>query len=131
MADRPGTRQNRAFLNWLRRAAGCIDCGTKEGTLHFDHRDGTTKLFEPAHGARYSFTKLAAELLKCDVRCVACHGKKSSRARWGSPLTPEEKQARHKARWQRWYSANKEHRAAYGRSYRARREEQADGLVAG
>lgn len=53
---------------------GCIDCGDSAdpGLLHFDHRPGTTKLFNPAD-TKGTYLDLLAEIEKCDVRCGSCH----------------------------------------------------------
>jgi hypothetical protein len=75
-------RKRRARLNEIKRAAGCIDCGTREGRLDFDHRPGEEKLFNVSRflGA---WEKVEAEIAKCDVRCVSCHARRHALAAGG------------------------------------------------
>jgi len=115
MTERPSTIKKRELLSRIRHREGCVDCGTTEGLLHFDHRDGTVKELEVAHLARYKMSRIMNEVAKCDVRCAACHERRHR------TLPEEERKAREKARWQRWYAVNKERRSAYGKEYRARR----------
>ena len=65
-------KRKRRFLTAVKETCGCIDCGTREGRLDFDHRPGTIRLFNLAH-PRCSWARLLAELEKCDVRCASCH----------------------------------------------------------
>lgn len=56
----------------------CVDCGESDvRVLDFDHREGPGKEAEvmwlAQHG--YSFTRVLAEIAKCDVRCRNCHAK--------------------------------------------------------
>lgn len=69
------------FLTALKTTCGCIDCGTTEGSLHFDHRPGTVKLFNVGGRTSASFAKLLVEIEKCDVRCASCHAKRHGRER--------------------------------------------------
>lgn len=73
--------ERRNALDAIKRTQGCADCGTTEGDLHFDHRPGTVKLFNVAHGVGHSWAKLLAEIAKCDVRCSPCHGKRHAAER--------------------------------------------------
>lgn len=75
-------QRNRELLNDIRQERGCIDCGTREGRLDFDHRPGTTKLFNLAH-PRCSQERLLAEVAKCDVRCIRCHARRHGIERGG------------------------------------------------
>jgi hypothetical protein len=61
------------FLHGVKFTLGCIDCGTTEGRLDFDHRPGTIKSFRLSN-ARFSWERTLAEIDKCDVRCARCHG---------------------------------------------------------
>jgi hypothetical protein len=69
---RAAKRRLRDWLDSIKREAGCVDCGTHEGRLDFDHRPDTVKLFNPARLDR-GRKALEAEIAKCDVRCVSCH----------------------------------------------------------
>jgi hypothetical protein len=81
-------RINRAWLNEIKRRRGCIDCGTREGELHFDHVNPATKRFTVASRAIYARGTLLREIKKCQVRCVRCHRARSTRLghdnRWRS-----------------------------------------------
>jgi len=70
-----------AYLNAIKRRTGCVDCGTTEGQLHFDHRPGTVKLFNVSDGMTGSWSRLLAEIAKCDIRCNGCHGKRHAAAK--------------------------------------------------
>lgn len=72
--------RRRWLLEGIKRRRGCIDCGTKEGKLDFDHRPGEIKLFEPSRGIGTSMAKLKAEIAKCDVRCSSCHNRRHAAA---------------------------------------------------
>jgi N6-adenosine-specific RNA methylase IME4 len=73
---------NRALLNLIRQERGCIDCGTREGRLDFDHRPGEIKLFNLGR-PRCSRERMIAEVAKCDVRCVRCHARRHGLERGG------------------------------------------------
>jgi hypothetical protein len=61
------------FLVAVKTTCGCIDCGTRDGELHFDHRSGDDKRFTLARGQSHSWLVILAEIEKCDVRCAPCH----------------------------------------------------------
>lgn len=76
-------RKNRAaresiirFSRAIKETAGCLDCGAvlDSRRMHFDHRPGTTKRFNPAEAA--TFKLFVEEMAKCDVRCASCHSKR-------------------------------------------------------
>lgn len=75
-------QRKRAALDLIRRERGCIDCGTTEGRLDFDHRDGEVKEFNLAH-PRASMERLLAEVAKCEVRCASCHARRHGIERGG------------------------------------------------
>lgn len=64
----------------------CVDCGeTDVRCLDLDHRDGTQKIDDVARliGNALSWTRILAEIDKCDVRCANCHRRITiQRARW-------------------------------------------------
>ena len=82
--------QNRALLVDYLRSHPCVDCGEQELVLlEFDHRDPATKRREVG---RLSMTKrwevIAREIAKCDVRCAACHRRRTAQQmNWGSRWT--------------------------------------------
>jgi hypothetical protein len=71
----------------------CVDCGEADVlVLEFDHRDPATKRREIGYlAARKAWHLVAAEIAKCDVRCVNCHRRRTARqqnwskARGGPP----------------------------------------------
>lgn len=75
----------RAVLDTVKRLRGCVDCGTTEGVLHFDHRPDEVKCFGLKHVER-SWDALIAEMAKCDVRCARCHGRRHGVERVGSEV---------------------------------------------
>ena len=58
----------------------CIDCGEADPVLlEFDHRDGAEKEAEVASLIRNrEWTRVAAEIAKCDVRCANCHRRRTA-----------------------------------------------------
>lgn len=65
-------RQIKSFLNEVKMASGCVDCGYREhpAALHFDHVVGDKEI-------NLCFAKSIAqakrEITKCVVRCANCH----------------------------------------------------------
>lgn len=60
----------------------CLDCGERNIVLlDFDHRDPSTKVSSVSlMKLRYdNIPAVAAEMLKCDVRCVRCHRLKTAK----------------------------------------------------
>jgi hypothetical protein len=78
------------WLDAYKRERGCADCGTDEGRLDLDHRDGEVKLFNPSQQKSLS-PRFLAEVAKCDVRCISCHARRHmvARNRARAKLTPE------------------------------------------
>lgn len=66
-------QKRRDALEAYKREKGCIDCGTREGRMDFDHRDKATKLFKVGANVGYGWDTLLREVAKCDVRCAPCH----------------------------------------------------------
>ncbi len=66
----------RVFLNLLKQRP-CSDCGQEYSyyMMHFDHRDGKTKL-RNACVVGDSWRAVLAEVSKCDVVCANCHCKR-------------------------------------------------------
>lgn len=59
----------------------CVICeSTKD--LQFDHKDPSQKKFKVACSLGRSMTALLEEASKCQLLCVECHRKKTSRERW-------------------------------------------------
>ena len=76
MCESRKRKENRLKIFEHLLAHPCIDCGESDIIiLEFDHRDGTQKVDNvssmPKH---YGWEKILAEIQKCDVRCVKCHG---------------------------------------------------------
>lgn len=74
--------ERRAWLDAFKREHGCVDCGTHEGRLDFDHRPGEVKRLNLGR-PRASWTTIWAEVAKCDVRCVSCHARRHGVERGG------------------------------------------------
>lgn len=66
--------RKRAVIADYRAARGCRRCGTTEN-LHLHHRDPVSKVAEVSAliDNRASWTRIMAEVAKCDVLCAACH----------------------------------------------------------
>lgn len=58
----------------------CVDCGATDPLiLEFDHRDGVAKEAEVAWLiSRTQWSKIDAEIAKCDVRCANCHRRRTA-----------------------------------------------------
>lgn len=58
----------------------CVDCGESDPLLlEFDHRDRATKVGAVSHLLwQRRWSEAAAEIAKCDVRCVRCHRRKTA-----------------------------------------------------
>jgi 5-methylcytosine-specific restriction endonuclease McrA len=55
----------------------CVECGAGED-LQIDHINPLHKSFSVADKiAQYAWPKIEAELKKCQLLCITCHGKKS------------------------------------------------------
>ena len=59
----------------------CIDCGETDAVLlEFDHRAGELKINDVSRLIwERKWTDVQIEIAKCDVRCVACHRRKTAR----------------------------------------------------
>lgn len=60
----------------------CVDCGEPDIVLlDFDHRDPTEKVscISRAMSSGWSWQRLLSEISKCDVRCTACHRKRTAK----------------------------------------------------
>jgi hypothetical protein len=71
------------LLRSVKLTCGCIDCGYREeaARLHFDHREGADKLFNPSDGVKRPWSVLLEEIAKCDVRCCGCYARRHAGAR--------------------------------------------------
>lgn len=68
--------RNRRLLAQHLLENSCVDCGESDvRCLDFDHRDGADKLNDIARlmSNAFSWTRILAEIDKCDVRCANCH----------------------------------------------------------
>lgn len=52
----------------------CVGCGS-ENSLHFHHKDQSTKSFTIARGSSFSDERFWAEIDKCVLLCADCHRK--------------------------------------------------------
>ena len=58
----------------------CVDCGEADpARLHFDHKDPKEKSFTVGLAfGRFSWERIIAELMKCELRCAPCHYAKTN-----------------------------------------------------
>ncbi len=83
------TAKNKERMNRVKRKVHeylvdhpCVDCEESDlVVLEFDHRDGEEKVTEIGTMLknRYSWTRIEAEIAKCDVRCANCHRRKTAK----------------------------------------------------
>lgn len=70
------TKQKRKNeLSALKLADGCALCGYNKSAkaLHYHHRDPADKEFCVADSVMYAWSRITAEIAKCDVLCANCH----------------------------------------------------------
>lgn len=69
-------REYRERIQEIKLERGCADCGRDDdpAALHFHHRHGEVKLFTIACSFGRRWSKVLAEMAKCDVLCWTCHG---------------------------------------------------------
>ena len=74
---------HRASLARIKLRSGCIDCGYNDlaEALEFDHRPGEVKLFNISQAGGRSWSRIWAEIQKCDVVCSNCHRARTSKRR--------------------------------------------------
>lgn len=72
-------RKKMAFLAGYKLERGCVDCGYREHAvaLDFDHVTGQ-KSFALSRAYNKSWTRILAELEKCEIRCANCHRVKTA-----------------------------------------------------
>jgi len=69
------------------KSGPCIDCKGQFKTwqMQFDHRVGTTKRFNVAHGVHWAYNRkfsievILEEIEKCDLVCANCHANRTYR----------------------------------------------------
>lgn len=73
----------------------CVDCGEKDPVvLEFDHRDRATKHWTVTGLALHKpWRRVLAEMAKCDVRCAACHRRRTATQFGWSKARPAEFEA--------------------------------------
>lgn len=74
-------RRNGGYVLKRLSTASCVDCGlTDPLVLQFDHRAGEVKVKDIGWfiSSGSALRHLAAELLKCDVRCANCHRRRTA-----------------------------------------------------
>lgn len=78
-----------ALLHAYLRGHPCVDCGECDiALLEFDHADPSVKSWDISTTlGRRSWSRIAAEIAKCDVRCVNCHRRRTAeRFNWSKRL---------------------------------------------
>jgi hypothetical protein len=76
-------KQIREMLHNL-KSQPCIDCNVQYPpyVMDYDHRDPSTKLTNVAALVRYgSYSRILAEIDKCDLVCANCHRIRTHMAR--------------------------------------------------
>ncbi len=79
--------ENRPLIREYLRGHPCVDCGeTDIVVLDFDHRDPAAKKYTVMLlAAHKSWTRVLAEIEKCDVRCSSCHRRRTAlQFDWGT-----------------------------------------------
>jgi len=68
-------RERRRKLSLLKMDRPCYDCGGvfSPECMDWDHRPGTSKLFQIGHAIQRKFSLVLEELAKCDLVCANCH----------------------------------------------------------
>lgn len=70
-------KANAERLIELKESTPCLDCGNKFPAvcMHYHHRDPATKLHSISRlvGGHYAWSKVVAEIDKCDLLCANCH----------------------------------------------------------
>ena len=77
-------KRNQNFVNSIKKASGCIDCGlTDIRCLDFDHLPEFKKAGNLAAfvNGGWSIERLQTEIDKCVVRCANCHRIKTAERR--------------------------------------------------
>ena len=83
--------ERRNYVREYKMKRGCIQCGSKDGTLTFAHRNPLTKRFNLGKiPLRVSLDEIKQEMGKCDILCMKCHreadrGLDHSMIQWGRP----------------------------------------------
>lgn len=74
------------FINTLKEASGCVDCGTKDHRiLDFDHVVGSKVIsICKARCNGQTEDSILNEIEKCEVRCANCHRIKTYERRCGA-----------------------------------------------
>jgi hypothetical protein len=70
---------HRNSLAKIKLRRGCVDCGYNDlaEALEFDHRPEEIKLFNISEAGGRSWTRIWAEIQKCDIVCSNCHRKRT------------------------------------------------------
>ena len=80
----PRWRQRRNILHVrdVLSQSSCVDCGEADVcVLEFDHVGDKKAAVSALARGEYSLSTLAAEIAKCEVRCVNCHRRRTG-AEW-------------------------------------------------
>lgn len=73
--------ENRARMMAFLSQQSCADCGERDPVvLEFDHRDGAEKTRDVCLlvGGGYSWERVVAEMVKCDIVCANCHRRRTA-----------------------------------------------------
>ena len=72
--------ENRPKIHEYLRSHPCVDCVEANIVmLDFDHRDSATKAHSVTVLARHKpWTRVLAEIAKCEVRCANCHRRRTA-----------------------------------------------------
>jgi len=84
--------RNRSYVFEYLQSHPCVDCGEPDPVvLEFDHVDPKAKLNGISDLTRcgYSLERLKSEILRCEVRCIHCHRRRTAK-QFGWRLMPNE-----------------------------------------
>ncbi len=75
VANKRHHEENRRYLNKYKASRPCMDCGLffPPYVMEFDHRDPADKLDKVSRLVHYKFSRMLAEIAKCDLVCANCH----------------------------------------------------------
>jgi hypothetical protein len=66
--------QRQAFINGLKLASGCVDCGYAEHAVALDfHHTADDKTYSVSRMTLFSEERIMQEVAKCEVVCANCH----------------------------------------------------------
>lgn len=89
--DRKQREKRYMMLAQIKLESGCVDCGYNEYAcaLDFDHVDGV-KEFTMNRVGRIAWSRVMAEIAKCEVVCAVCHRVRTQTRNGGFLITMDD-----------------------------------------